>query len=97
MLGEGRLAGAVLSDDTDASLVQTQRDTAYRGHPGRIVVVYVLEDELFTTLHLRMARTPARGDGLCGGTWGVYRGQLFGGLFAGEGHRRSRRDASSCP
>src|SRR5688500_1378565 len=30
MLGKGRLAGAVLADDTDASLVQTQRDTTYR-------------------------------------------------------------------
>src|SRR5215207_11682451 len=97
MLGKSRLAGAVLSDDTDASLVQTQRDTAYGGYPGRIIVVYVLEEEHFTTLHLRMARSPARSDGPCGGTWGVYRGQLFGGLLDCEGHRRSRRDSFSCP
>src|SRR5215211_1970346 len=97
MLGKSRLAGPVLADDTDTSFVQTQRDATYRGHPGRIVEVYVFEDERFTTLHLRMARSPARGDGLCGGTWVVYRGQLFGGLFDGEGHRRSRRDSSSCP
>src|SRR5215203_6898344 len=97
MLGKGRLAGAVLADDTDASLVQPQRDTAYRGYPGRIIVVYVLEEELFTTLLLRMARSPARSYGPCGGTWGVYRGQLFGSLFDGEGHRRGRRDSSSRP
>src|SRR5215211_429480 len=97
MPGKGRLACAVLADDTDASLVQTQRDTAYRGHPGSIFEVYILEYDLIVTLHLRMARRTVRGDGLCDRTWGVYRRELFGGLFDGEGHRRTRRDSSSCP